>query len=154
MGEIWDIHDRAIVVLPSMEGKYDQADGDASQCAPAVAALCSDHGGAQERLAAACVMSPSLERLTRRAVRCMLDVLEAVGLNGSSSFDEVVIKSGYDQWVVGRAVKLLRDKDCIARLGVKHPLYALTERGKIALAIWHGRQHRARQPNQWQHGYD
>ena len=25
MGEIWDIQDRAIVVLPSMEGDYDKA---------------------------------------------------------------------------------------------------------------------------------
>lgn len=89
--------------------------------------------------------STSLERRTRRARRCMLDVLEAVSINGRSTNEAITEKSGYDKWAVQRALRLLRSHQCIARLGVKKPLYAITERGKIALAIWRGRQHRARQ---------
>jgi hypothetical protein len=73
----------------------------------------------------------------------MLDVLEAIGINGRSTSEAITEKSGYDKWVVQRAIMMLHTNGCVARLGVKRRLYALTERGKIALAIWRGRMHRA-----------
>ena len=92
-------------------------------------------------------MSTSLQRLDRRAAQCMLDILEAIFINGRSTSEAITEKSGYNIWTVRRAIRLLQYHQCIARIGVKNPLYTLTERGSIALAIWHGRQHRARQRN-------
>ena len=90
-------------------------------------------------------MSTSLERLDRRAAFCSFDVMEAISLNGRSSSEAITEKSGYNLWTTRRAIKILHGHGWVARIGVKCPLYALTESGKIALAIWHGRQHRARQ---------
>lgn len=87
----------------------------------------------------------SLQRLDRRAASCLFDIMEAVDINERSPAEAIEDKSGYNIWTVRRAIRLLHEKGCIARLGVKNPLYTLTERGTIALAIWRGRQHRARQ---------
>lgn len=73
----------------------------------------------------------------------MLDILEATGINGRSTSEAITEKSGYNIWTTRRAIRILHNNGWVARLGVKSPLYKLTESGKIALAIWHGRQHRA-----------
>jgi hypothetical protein len=49
----------------------------------------------------------------------MLDVLEAVGINGRSTSEAITEKSGYDKWAVQRAIRFLHMRGCVARLGLK-----------------------------------
>jgi hypothetical protein len=92
------------------------------------------------------VYSDSYKSFLKSVARHSFEVLEAICINGTSDIVEIVKKAGYNYNIVYSGISSLRRDDYVYRIGRPSlALYCATERGKIALAIWHGRQHRARQ---------
>jgi hypothetical protein len=84
------------------------------------------------------------QRAKDRAERAKMEVLEAIEREPNSRRYELCLAFGHSHLTVYYGIKLLLESGCVVKVRARS---FITERGKIALAIWRGRQHRARQQN-------
>jgi hypothetical protein len=85
------------------------------------------------------------QRILDRAERSRFEVLQGIDINAGSRRWDIADASAHSSNTVFYGIKYLLLDGYIGVVGPPKTRFFITERGKIALAIWRGRQHRARQ---------